>query len=122
MIYRKRNFKERNDTQKKTTERNGVDLKSSDLKTTVVNHSLSPDTAMVYSPLTETLPTGFDDTSFSAVASFQILNDIVIDRGPSSYMSQLDLFADDQPLTTVQADGLVISTPTGSTAYSVMHS
>ena len=34
-------------------------------------------------------------------------------------MSLLELFGDNNHLTTVQADGLVIATPTGSTAYSV---
>ncbi|KAJ3305299.1 hypothetical protein HDV03_001592 [Kappamyces sp. JEL0829] len=53
------------------------------------------------------------------VGRFEVLNDIVIDRGPSAYMSQLELFVEDRHLTTVQADGLVISTPTGSTAYSL---
>ncbi|KAJ1342549.1 hypothetical protein BSLG_002867 [Batrachochytrium salamandrivorans] len=51
--------------------------------------------------------------------TFQILNDLVVDRGPSAYMSQMELFVDDKHLTTVQADGLVLSTPTGSTAYSL---
>ncbi|CAG8748381.1 17535_t:CDS:2, partial [Dentiscutata erythropus] len=51
--------------------------------------------------------------------TFQVLNDLVVDRGAGPYMSLLELFGDDQHLTTVQADGLVISTPTGSTAYSV---
>ncbi|KAK5665652.1 hypothetical protein QVD99_007300 [Batrachochytrium dendrobatidis] len=51
--------------------------------------------------------------------TFQILNDLVVDRGPSAYMSQLELFVDDRHLTTAQADGLVLSTPTGSTAYSL---
>ncbi|KAI8813261.1 ATP-NAD kinase-like domain-containing protein, partial [Cladochytrium replicatum] len=51
--------------------------------------------------------------------SFHILNDLVVDRGPSAYMSQLELYVDDRHLTTVQADGLVVSTPTGSTAYSL---
>ncbi|KAJ3336394.1 hypothetical protein HDU93_002919 [Gonapodya sp. JEL0774] len=51
--------------------------------------------------------------------SFQVLNDLVVDRGPSPYMSQLELYGDDRLLTVVQADGLVISTPTGSTAYSL---
>jgi NAD kinase len=50
---------------------------------------------------------------------YLILNDVVIDRGQSSFLSQLELYVDDKHLTTVQADGLVISTPTGSTAYSV---
>ncbi|CAI2163498.1 2939_t:CDS:2 [Funneliformis geosporum] len=51
--------------------------------------------------------------------SFEVLNDLVVDRGAGPYMSLLELFGDEQHLTTVQADGLVVSTPTGSTAYSV---
>ncbi|KAF5326131.1 hypothetical protein D9611_000135 [Ephemerocybe angulata] len=53
------------------------------------------------------------------VESFEVLNDLVVDRGPSPYVSLLELFADEHHLTTVQADGLTISTPTGSTAYSL---
>ncbi|KAL0081409.1 ATP-NAD kinase-like domain-containing protein, partial [Phycomyces blakesleeanus] len=53
------------------------------------------------------------------VEQYHVLNDLVIDRGPSPYMSLLELFGDDKHLTTVQADGLAISTPTGSTAYSL---
>lgn len=45
----------------------------------------------------------------------------VLDRGPSANLSLLELFGDEQHLTTVQADGIVISTPTGSTAYSVCY-
>ncbi|KAJ3216608.1 hypothetical protein HDU67_009215 [Dinochytrium kinnereticum] len=51
--------------------------------------------------------------------TFQIINDLVVDRGPSAFMSQLELYVDDRHLTTVQADGLVVATPTGSTAYSL---
>lgn len=51
--------------------------------------------------------------------TFEILNDLVLDRGPSANLSLLELFGDEQHLTTVQADGIVISTPTGSTAYSL---
>lgn len=53
------------------------------------------------------------------VESFEVLNDLVVDRGPSPYVSLLELFGDEQHLTTVQADGLTIATPTGSTAYSL---
>ena len=56
------------------------------------------------------------------VEKYQVINDLVVDRGPSPYMSLLELFGDDKHLTTVQADGLAISTPTGSTAYSVSDS
>ncbi|KAL5528281.1 hypothetical protein ACEPAF_7417 [Sanghuangporus sanghuang] len=53
------------------------------------------------------------------VESFEVLNDLVVDRGPSPYMSLLELFGDEDHMTTVQADGLTIATPTGSTAYSL---
>jgi NAD kinase len=48
-----------------------------------------------------------------------VLNDLVVDRGPSPFLSQLELYGNKAHLTTVQADGLVIATPTGSTAYSL---
>nr|KAJ3403502.1 hypothetical protein HK105_004065 [Polyrhizophydium stewartii] len=52
-------------------------------------------------------------------AVYNIINDLVVDRGPSPYLSQLELYGNEKHLTTVQADGLVIATPTGSTAYSL---
>ena len=51
--------------------------------------------------------------------SFEVLNELVIDRGPSPYVSNLELYGDDELLTVVQADGCIFSTPTGSTAYSL---
>lgn len=50
---------------------------------------------------------------------FEVLNELVIDRGPSPYVSQLELYGDDDLITVVQADGCIFSTPTGSTAYSL---
>lgn len=50
---------------------------------------------------------------------YHVLNEAVIDRGPSPYLSALDLECDSQYLTTVQGDGVIIATPTGSTAYSL---
>lgn len=49
----------------------------------------------------------------------EVLNELVIDRGPSAYVSNLELYGDDELLTVVQADGCIISTPTGSTAYAL---
>lgn len=50
---------------------------------------------------------------------YEVLNELVMDRGPSPYVSNLELFADDEPLTVIQADGCILATPTGSTAYSL---
>lgn len=50
---------------------------------------------------------------------FHVLNEIVIDRGPAPYLSNLEVLADDIPVTRVQADGIIVATPTGSTAYSL---
>ncbi len=44
---------------------------------------------------------------------FEVLNELVIDRGPSPYVSNLELYGDDELLTVVQADGCIFSTPTG---------
>lgn len=48
-----------------------------------------------------------------------VLNEVVIDRGPSPYLSNIDLYLDGKHITSVQGDGLIVSTPTGSTAYAV---
>ena len=52
-------------------------------------------------------------------ARFSVLNEVVIDRGSSPYLANLECFCDDVHLTTVQADGIIFATPTGSTAYSM---
>ncbi|KAI5961658.1 UTR1 [Candida pseudojiufengensis] len=49
----------------------------------------------------------------------QVLNEVVVDRGPSPFVTQLELYGDGSLLTIAQADGLIIATPTGSTAYSL---
>ncbi|KAG4301791.1 hypothetical protein PCK1_001767 [Pneumocystis canis] len=51
--------------------------------------------------------------------SFSVLNDLVVDRGPNAFLSSLELYGDYKHLTSIQADGICISTPTGSTAYSL---
>ncbi|CAF0947302.1 unnamed protein product, partial [Didymodactylos carnosus] len=60
-------------------------------------------------------PSPFPDDKISHLA----LNEVVIDRGPNSYLSNLDLYINDRFITKVQGDGLIISTPTGSTAYAM---
>lgn len=47
------------------------------------------------------------------------LNDIVIERGPFSRLISLAVYSNDCLVTELKADGLIISTPTGSTAYNL---
>ncbi|CEM24675.1 unnamed protein product [Vitrella brassicaformis CCMP3155] len=47
------------------------------------------------------------------------INDCVVDRGPGSFLTNLDAFYNEEFFATVAADGLIIATPTGSTAYSM---
>jgi NAD+ kinase len=47
------------------------------------------------------------------------LNDIVISHGAVSRLIELNVFVNDTPLTRYRGDGLIVSSPTGSTAYSL---
>jgi NAD+ kinase len=47
------------------------------------------------------------------------LNDIVISRGAVSRLIELEVFVNDKELTRYRGDGLIVSSPTGSTAYSL---
>lgn len=60
-----------------------------------------------------------DESTHYPVGSYSVLNELVVDRGPNPTMSSTELFGDEEHLTTIQADGICIATPTGSTAYSL---
>lgn len=47
------------------------------------------------------------------------LNDIIITRNGALRIAKFDIFVNDQLLYSVDADGMIISTPTGSTAYNL---
>jgi NAD+ kinase len=47
------------------------------------------------------------------------LNDIVVSRGPASRLIALDVSVNGELITRYRCDGLIVSSPTGSTAYSL---
>lgn len=47
------------------------------------------------------------------------MNEVVLHRGRSPHLSMVDVLVDGVHLTETFADGLIVSTPTGSTAYSL---
>lgn len=51
--------------------------------------------------------------------SFMALNDVVMYKGTTSKLPEYLVFRGDTEVSRVRADGLIISTPTGSTAYSL---
>ncbi|HIW73758.1 MAG TPA: NAD(+)/NADH kinase [Firmicutes bacterium] len=50
---------------------------------------------------------------------YQALNEAVLARGPQSRMVKIAVSSGEEPVATYNADGVIVATPTGSTAYSL---
>ncbi len=62
--------------------------------------------------------TAFDKNNNSVFSDYCI-NDAVFARGAEIRLASFDLFCDDKFVNRYKADGLILSTPTGSTAYNL---
>jgi NAD+ kinase len=55
----------------------------------------------------------------SCVGSYDALNDVVVGKGTIARLNHCDVYIDRVFVSSYQADSLIVSTPTGSTAYSL---
>ena len=72
-----------------------------------------------FSPECRMLLTGEIVRDGKVLASNLALNEVVVDKGAIGRLIEFDLYVDGEFLYNLRSDGLIVSTPTGSTAYAL---
>ncbi len=80
----------------------------------------------LYTMMKSTLANKMDKRPRSVLAidineekKFLALNDMVIERGDRTHLLNIGIYCDGQLVTETKADGVIVSSPTGSTAYNL---
>ena len=60
-----------------------------------------------------------DDTPTSSIGDVHAMNEVIIHRGRDPHLAVVEVSVGGRFLTEAVADGMIVSTPTGSTAYSL---
>ncbi|QYG92829.1 NAD(+)/NADH kinase [Iamia sp. SCSIO 61187] len=64
-------------------------------------------------------PDGDDAPEPLPDGSYLALNEVVLEKTPTGRMVRIGVVLDGEPFTTYAADGMIVGTPTGSTAYAL---
>ncbi len=64
-------------------------------------------------------PRSILNISINGEEKFLALNDMVIERGDRTHLLNIGIYCDGQIVTETKADGVIVSSPTGSTAYNL---
>lgn len=88
------------------TTKDHIDLYHDDMCPLDAEEFHNPTVISKFSALTTAkLPINMDNKKDTVISKYLVMNEVVIDRGPSPYITNLEVFCNGRMITTVQADG-----------------